>query len=103
MLSDLTSKQRDLADYMSELSEEAYCAGWMMGLEYALWDAVLRHSNEYGGLTLHDAERSRLRGLAEGCGGWIIFDDATEETWIPMAKWEKLFGEWVDRGRPGSL
>ena len=26
--------------YMSELSEEAYRAGWMDGLEFALWMAV---------------------------------------------------------------
>ena len=31
-----------LRDYMSELSERAYCAGWMEGIEYALWNAVLR-------------------------------------------------------------
>jgi hypothetical protein len=41
MLSDLTPDQRALARYMSDLSEEAYCAGWMSGLEYALWDGLI--------------------------------------------------------------
>jgi hypothetical protein len=36
----LDHAQRQLADYMSDLSEEAYSAGWMNGLEYALWDAL---------------------------------------------------------------
>jgi hypothetical protein len=40
MLADLSPDQRRLADYMSELSESAYCAGWMEGLEFALWEAV---------------------------------------------------------------
>jgi hypothetical protein len=43
MLRDLTPAQLELAEYMSDLSEEAYCAGWMRDLEYALWDAA------YGG------------------------------------------------------
>jgi hypothetical protein len=102
MLSDLTLNQRALADYMSELSEEAYCAGWMMDLEYDLWNAVLGHSNEYGRLALGDAEISRLNKLAKECGGWVIFDDATQETWVPMAEWERLFSVWTARCRPGS-
>jgi hypothetical protein len=31
MLLKLEPKARELADYMSGLSEEAYCAGWMKG------------------------------------------------------------------------
>jgi hypothetical protein len=36
VLLDLSPQARALADYMSELSEEAYSAGWMMGLEFEL-------------------------------------------------------------------
>jgi hypothetical protein len=41
MLRDLTPAQCELAKYMSDLSEEAYCAGWMQGLEYALWQVLV--------------------------------------------------------------
>jgi hypothetical protein len=91
MLRDLTKDQRLLADFMSDLSEEAYYAGWMRDLEYALWEAVLGVRRKYGRLELTEAHRMRLRELSDGCGGWIVFDDNTEETWLPRAEWEERF------------
>ena len=76
---------------MSDLSEEAYYAGWMDGLEYALWEAVLGVRREYGRLALTETHRARLRELSNSCGGWIVFDEATEETWLPLEEWEKRF------------
>ena len=96
----LTAAQRRLVDYMSELSEEAYSAGWMLGLEYALWDAVLGQSDKYGRLSIGAGEVARLRELAGQCAGWIVFDD--EETWLPMVEWERRFDEWVRRDRPNA-
>ena len=60
MLRDLTPPQRQLADFMSDLSENAYCAGWMSGLEYALWE--WRHLT--GGRNSPSAAR---RGRARRC------------------------------------
>jgi hypothetical protein len=95
-LDDLTPAQRALADYMSELSEEAYYAGWMNGLEFALWEAMLSGHSDYGPvtLTLSETPREKLRQLAEACGGWIIFDDATEETFLPATDWTAHYGAW---------
>jgi hypothetical protein len=89
MLRDLTPPQRELAEYMSDLSEEAYCAGWESGLEYALWDAAYGLRGDYGRLRLNEDHRARLRRLSEACHGWIVFDDETEETWIPTAEWQR--------------
>ncbi len=91
MLRDLTTDQRRLADFMSDLSEQAYCAGWMDGLEYALWEALVGTRREYGRLDLSDTQRMRLRELSEACGGWIVFDDDNEETWLPRVEWEERF------------
>lgn len=87
---------------MSELSENAYCAAWMMGLEYALWDAVRGGSDKYGRLRLDEAEVSRLHELSRQCAGWIVFDDARGETWLPLVEWERRFHEWDKRGRPSA-
>src|SRR5438874_2142216 len=81
MASKLTPKQRALADYMSDLSEEAYCAGWMSGLEYALWEAVLGRKGAFGRVLFGPEKVGRLKDLAQGCGGWIIFDETSGETW----------------------
>ena len=36
MINDLTAPQRELHDFMSSMSEQAWSAGWMYGLEYDL-------------------------------------------------------------------
>lgn len=99
MMKDLTPVQAELAQYMSDLSEKAYCAGWMQGLEYALWEVLLGERFHYGRLLLAQEHRTRLRSLSDACGGWILFDDETEETWVPRADWEQRFSAW--RGQEG--
>jgi hypothetical protein len=100
MLADLSPQQRQLADFMSELSEEAYYAGWMVGLEYALWEALLDGKSAWGMLELTDAHRTRLRQLSEACDGWIVFDERTEETWLPMSEWRRHFAHWQSTRDP---
>ncbi len=88
MLNDLTSAQRALAEYMSSLSEEAYFAGWMEGLEYVLWAAVLNGPRQYGLLVITENHIAELQSLSKACGGWIIFDERLEETWVSLSEWE---------------
>jgi hypothetical protein len=94
MLGDLDEAQHALAQYMSDISEEAYCAGWMDGLEFALWQVALGARSEYGQLTLSGAHIANLRALSQAAGGWIVFDDATEETWVPLSDWKIRFEHW---------
>ncbi len=91
---------RKLADYMSDLSEVAYCAGWMRGLEYALWQAVLLGPRRYGRLQITAEHIERLKSLSEAAGGWIVFDDAQEEILVTHAQWKQLFKKWSD-ANPG--
>jgi hypothetical protein len=98
MLQDLTEEQRMLADFMSELSEEAYCAGWMDGLEFALWEALTEERASYGRLEFDETQVNRLRALSSSCGGWIVFEDIGEETWIPLRDWTSRFAEWKAGG-----
>ncbi len=80
-----------LTDYMSELSEAAYSAGWMTGLEFALWRAVTEGPRRYGHLDITAEHISKLQTLSDACGGWIVFDDTTEETFIGLDAWQKLY------------
>jgi hypothetical protein len=59
---------------------------------------LLGGGRQYGHLTLSDAHCERLRELSKACGGWIVFDDETEETWVPLAEWETR----VESGPPRS-
>lgn len=87
MLASLTPQQRDLAVYMSELSELAYSAGWMEGLEQALWRGVTTGPFRYGHLTLTTEHVEKLKALSNACGGWITFDDHLEESFVPIEQW----------------
>jgi hypothetical protein len=95
--SNLTAEQQALAHYMSGVSEEAYCAGWLSGLEFALWEAVLGQCDTFGGVPMHETRAHRLRELARSCGGWIVFDESRGRTWLPLAEWEARFAEWQAR------
>jgi hypothetical protein len=91
-----------LRDYMSELSEEAWYAGWMMDLEYALWDAVEHGPRSYGRLDITEQHIATLRELSVTCGGWIRFsDDARREEFVPLETWTRLAAERAaDPSRP---
>ena len=69
MINDLTAPQRELHDLMSSMSEQAWSAGWMQGLEYELWKAVQSPAYKVGRLQLGSTQCDRLRKLSEACGG----------------------------------
>ena len=96
MLGQLKADQRALAQYMSDLSERAYCAGWMGDLEYALWEVVLGERRDYGRVTFSDEQAAELRRLSEASRGWIVFDDEHDETWISLSEWHERFQVWKD-------
>ena len=100
MLSELTDHQRALAAAMSDLSEAGYHAGWMEGLEYDLWRLLLIGGNYYGHHDVSHDELSRLRGLSEKCGGWIVFDAEKEEVFVPLIEWQEMFAAHAARIRP---
>ena len=87
MLSDLSPSEQELAKYMSALSERAYCAGWMKGLEFALWRALSHGPFRYGQLDLTLEHTQQLSELSERCGGWVFFHEQREESFASFAEW----------------
>jgi hypothetical protein len=87
MLNDLSPQQLELENYMSELSGQAYSAGWMDGLEFALWKLVIDGPYKYGQLHLNSEHRQSLVELSGACHGWIVFHDQFDETFVPMSQW----------------
>ncbi len=90
MLRDLSPPQRELAEFMSSLSERAYAAGWMNRLEFMLWETIHQREPLLGSMPLAKEEVLQLRALSQRCGGWIYFDEKTEETFIPANRWLAL-------------
>ena len=98
----MTAEAAALRDYMSELSEQAWYAGWMTDLEYALWDAVEHGPRSYGRLDITEHHIARLQELSTACGGWIRFgNDAPEEEFVALDPWKRLAAERAaDPSRP---
>lgn len=94
---ELTDEAQDLVGLMREISEVAYCAGWMSGLEYDLWRIVLEGPQNYGRADVTEQTIHRLKRLSERCGGWIHYHDATEETLVPHEEWLELYDRKMAR------
>ena len=91
MYKDLNKQQAALLNLMSDISEEAWCAGWMEGLEYALWHIMLHGPAKYGWEFIGEQTIQQLHNLSQEAGCWIVFDDATLETAVPLSEWEQMF------------
>jgi hypothetical protein len=90
-----TLKWQMLAREMSDISEQAFCAGWMGDLEYRLWEAVLGGPRKYGQIILTDLQINRLRDLSASLGGWVWFNDESElEEFVEHERWRDLYETW---------
>ena len=83
------SARETLACLMSEISEECYCAGWLIGNEHRLWSAMTDPTDDrrYGMGEISQEQIERLRMLSAMCGGWCAWDDKAGCVFVPMDKW----------------
>ena len=87
------SLRKRLLSLMREISQEHYCAGWLIGLEYHLWKAVLQYPQPYEALLgpIDEESVAELKDLAEELQEWATRDDETREKLIPLADWQRIF------------
>jgi hypothetical protein len=62
-----------LRELMSEISETSYCAGWMGGLEFTLWEFIEGITKPTGMWMITEEQMKELKELREKTGGWWIF------------------------------
>jgi len=106
---DLTQEARDhlrrmallmFEPYMSELSEEYWAAGWVLDLEYLLFQELNKTGSEPGLLT--PEEKHTLRLLADLSGCWLLtYDSDSNETpariAIPLSEWQgRHYAPWAE-------
>ena len=88
---------QELYDLMSEISEDCWCAGWLIGNEFALWSAIQRGDLKYGPELIEKADLDRCAELSRLINGWIVWLD--DEHGLPPAEWGPYFvsmPEWLD-------
>lgn len=94
-----------LHSLMSSISEECYAAGWMLGLDEALWDMMGGGSRRYGqgeddsdDCSVMPVSVDALRHLSAVCGGWWTWhDDTTGASKTDTREWGPRFvttDEW---------
>lgn len=73
---------------MTGISEEFWAAGWMSGLEYALWQ--VEAGREYGMGVISERQATLLRLLSEEAGGWWGWQDGpkffSKDSWLEHLK-----------------
>jgi hypothetical protein len=93
-------KQRALYQLMSDISEDCYCAGWMTGNEYTLWEMVTDQAAErrYGMGEVEAQSIEDMRTISAEVGGWIRWRDDDEDKELPVEDWGPVFtpmAEWL--------
>lgn len=77
-----------LEQVMSDLSEDYWCAGWLIGTARALWRAAEHDERVWGLGRLSDEEVKTLRELSELTGGWF---DGNE--FVPIDVWRERMAD----------
>ena len=85
-----------LCEYMSEISEDYWCAGWLHGLEFSLWKMLRGGSRDFGTGDVKEEELSKLRQLSQRAGGWVIWDEQKDASmsgnrFVPLALWTVMY------------
>ena len=78
---------------MTGISEEYWCAGWMDGLEFALWCAPA--GKQYGRGEITERQASLLRLLSAECDGWWCWKGVS-----PAFVSTKEWGEQLAQSHP---
>jgi hypothetical protein len=95
MLWDLTPEQKRLEEFMSDISEKCYTAGWIHNLEYVLWYAMHNGPFKFAQDWITQEEIDELKRLSQECNCWIYMDDDTEETAIEFSLWQQKYDEFA--------
>ena len=83
-----------LSMLMSEISEDAYCASWEMGAEYAIWDVLHEtSSNPNWRASISPHQAIMLRELSAELDGWLVYDADSDDSvrLVPMDEWQRIY------------
>lgn len=86
----LTLDQQVLSEYMSDLSRNYTCAGWITNNEHILWAPVIGDNDENLAFTITNMEAGVLRYMSDYVGGWIIHVTGGP-TFINRYDWVRMY------------
>jgi len=90
-----------LVGMMRDISEDCWCAGWLNGLEFTLWDAVTTGEMEVGWGTVETRELVRMKFLHELVGGWWTWPEGESgERFVTTEEWLAILLKRVPDSKP---
>lgn len=82
-----------LGRVMSDLSQDYWCAGWLIDLEFDLWSAMHGARSPFT-----RSDLAQVKYLSAKCGGWIVWHDAAPwRRYVPLSIWKPRFADWQTR------
>jgi hypothetical protein len=93
-MEDLSSnpEYHPLSQLMSDISERCYCANWMMGTEFVLFDAVIKKQPVvWGQDKITKKDINKLKRLSEKYGCWPYWYDPIGVILISLNDFCKLY------------
>ena len=87
---------------MQDMSEDCWCAGWMMDLEFTLWDAMHSGKADFGWGIVKEQDLIRMKHLHELAGGWWIWAAGEgHERFVTTDEWLKILSRHRPENAPG--
>lgn len=87
--------QSALANLISNLSEDYWCAGWLSDCEHTLWDAATRSGDfEWGMGIVPRRSLDTLIGLANESGCWVQWKDGGVQA-VSLSEWVGIHLKWT--------
>jgi len=90
---------------MSDFSEDYWCAGWLMDLEFTLWEALTAGDGQLGMGRIEEHEIARMKRLHEIAGGWWVWaKDEGRERFVTTEEWLNILDQKRESqaGGPGE-
>lgn len=79
-----------LSALMSDISERNWCASWLSGTEYTLWDTIQEGHSPW---EVTDSEIDELRSLSQQYGCWIWWVEEIGALPVELKIWEQHIKE----------
>ena len=93
VLDSIQAATKFLRELMSEVSQDCWCAGWMIGTERVLFDIVFVDSSRTWGLAPVDPKKVDLmREVATFWDIWVVSHEESDPA-IPLAQARSLFAK----------
>lgn len=73
-----------LRQLMSDISEDCWCAGWLVGTEHDLWRLAGQGGGAWGQGSVSAEQAVTLLQLAAALQEWPTYDD-----WVPLDQWRE--------------